>query len=208
MLVFFVRHGQSEGNKKLCIQKDEVGLSEKGLHQAGLLAGRLKNTHFDVIYSSDKKRALQTADIIAKKLKTDFKEMSDLAEFRYISHLKGRSIHDAEILKVNDLYRKNLGNPHWKYKDEESYVEFIGRVDGVRKKLEKMQNMEKILCISHCRFITTFVANFVFKDRLSPILLNDFTNSFYLRNASITVCKYTREREWKLLVWGDQGHLL
>ncbi len=60
-----VRHGQTDWNlaRRYQGQKD-ILLNVEGLRQAQLLAGQLANEPFDVIYSSDLQRALQTAQVL------------------------------------------------------------------------------------------------------------------------------------------------
>lgn len=62
--VYWIRHGQSEGN---VIQKHygmwPVPLTEKGIADAAAAGQRLKNISFTKVYSSDMKRAVQTAQI-------------------------------------------------------------------------------------------------------------------------------------------------
>ena len=69
--IHFVRHGESEGNVGEVWQNESALLTEHGREQAVLLARRLVSTPIDVIISSDMKRALQTADIIADHIKRE-----------------------------------------------------------------------------------------------------------------------------------------
>ncbi len=70
--IHLVRHGQTEGNAAGLAQGySDVPLNETGRAQANLLGERLKNRHFDVIYSSDSIRALQTAEPLLK-LRSDY----------------------------------------------------------------------------------------------------------------------------------------
>lgn len=64
-----VRHGQTDWNLEGRYQgQSDVALNEKGFEQARNLAEQLKEQTFNVIYSSDLKRARQTAEPIANAL--------------------------------------------------------------------------------------------------------------------------------------------
>ena len=61
--LLLVRHGQTEGNVQERYQgRTDTELNETGLKQADRLAQRLSNDHIDCAYSSDLKRAMQTAE--------------------------------------------------------------------------------------------------------------------------------------------------
>lgn len=68
MKLFIVRHGESKANAKGIHQgqKIDTSLSKKGLEQAKKIAERLKDENFEIIYSSDLKRAYETAKEISK----------------------------------------------------------------------------------------------------------------------------------------------
>ena len=76
MKIILVRHGESEANAKGISQGQKLDspLSKKGLEQAKKVTERLSEEKIDFIYSSDLKRAKQTAEIINKehKLKISF----------------------------------------------------------------------------------------------------------------------------------------
>jgi len=64
--LFLVRHGETAAQEELryCGHAD-IPLSERGRGQARSLAGRLSGETFEVIYSSDLRRCLETAEAIA-----------------------------------------------------------------------------------------------------------------------------------------------
>src|SRR5262249_54302924 len=67
MKLYLVRHGLTEENVSRVIQGWNPGkLSALGIEQAERLAWRLKDVRFDAIYSSDSRRAADTARIIAR----------------------------------------------------------------------------------------------------------------------------------------------
>lgn len=65
--IYLIRHGETELNASNTVRgRLEIPLSEHGLKQADLLGAYLKNKKFDAIYSSPLKRAVQTAEAIAR----------------------------------------------------------------------------------------------------------------------------------------------
>ena len=67
--IVIVRHGQTEYNVKDILQGQlHVPLDEIGLIQAEKVAEKLQDELFDVVFSSDLKRAMQTAHPIVKKV--------------------------------------------------------------------------------------------------------------------------------------------
>ena len=63
--LYIVRHGETVWNRQGRIQgHTDVGLSDKGLEQAQMLAKRLKSVRFDAAYASDLCRASDTAAAI------------------------------------------------------------------------------------------------------------------------------------------------
>jgi len=66
MNIFLIRHGESVWNKEQRVQgREDPGLSAAGRRQARAAAKRLKKEGVKTVYSSDLKRAAQTAKIIA-----------------------------------------------------------------------------------------------------------------------------------------------
>ncbi len=65
---YFIRHGETDWNRRNIVMGSmDIPLNELGLKQAHEAAGILENESFDVIISSPRIRARQTAEIIANK---------------------------------------------------------------------------------------------------------------------------------------------
>ena len=110
MIIYFVRHGESEGNKKGLHKGPEVPLSEEGIKQGQVLAERLKKHKIDVIYSSSMIRAIQTAEIISDELKIPVESWENLEEIRNPSEIWGKLAVDKKILEIKESARKEFGS--------------------------------------------------------------------------------------------------
>ncbi|MAG39352.1 hypothetical protein CMI41_00070 [Candidatus Pacearchaeota archaeon] len=113
MKIYLVRHGESKANAKGIHQgqKIDTSLSKKGLEQAKKIAERLKDKTFEIIYSSDLKRAYETAKEISKfhnlkivkdkrlREKADKEDNQDLIE-RTKDFMKDVKKHKGNVLVV------------------------------------------------------------------------------------------------------------
>lgn len=81
---YFIRHGETEWNKRNIIMgSQDIPLNEVGLQQAHEASFVLENKNFDVIVSSPRIRAKQTAEIISKKTNTTLMFEEGLAEINW-----------------------------------------------------------------------------------------------------------------------------
>jgi alpha-ribazole phosphatase len=82
--LFLIRHGQTEWNSQGRYQgTQDTILTETGLKQARLARKYLSRVNFANFYSSPKKRALQTANIIADGLNIKINIREDLKELNF-----------------------------------------------------------------------------------------------------------------------------
>jgi broad specificity phosphatase PhoE len=135
MKLILVRHGQTIENQKRIVQGHLPGkLSENGKEQARKLGLRLKDEKIDAIYSSDLRRAVDTAKEIAKYHKNaGFFLVKELRE-RHHGKYDGKKSdeikwgeHIDEFEKLSDMKiraKKVINEAYKKYKD--STVVFVG----------------------------------------------------------------------------------
>ena len=65
MELYLIRHGKTIWNAENRLQgRTDIELNEEGIAAAKELGEKLKNIHFDMIYSSPLKRAFNTAELI------------------------------------------------------------------------------------------------------------------------------------------------
>jgi broad specificity phosphatase PhoE len=152
--IILVRHGESVNNKAGIIAGDSP-LTDKGREQARLTRKALAGLKFDVIYSSDLKRAVETAQIIAGKDVPENHQLPGLRE-RDFGALEGKpeKLHEEE-------HEKRVGMSHeenWVYKhvpDTESDHELSDRFVLALQKLAENNPGKTILVAAHGGAIRT-----------------------------------------------------
>lgn len=65
IMVWLARHGETEANAARIVQRPEIPLSARGRRQAEALARRLAEARIRLVLSSDLRRAMETAEIVA-----------------------------------------------------------------------------------------------------------------------------------------------
>ncbi|WP_216830789.1 histidine phosphatase family protein [Alkalihalobacterium elongatum] len=91
MYLYFIRHGESEGNKLGIIQgTKDFSLSGLGQKQAEQLARYLENQQLDYIYSSDLTRAYETASAVANRKQLTAHKWDQLREIN-LGPLEGKT---------------------------------------------------------------------------------------------------------------------
>jgi len=207
MKVYFVRHGESIGNKNGVFQTAEMPLSDTGIKQAERVAKRLKNQKINAIYSSTHERAIKTAQIISKALNIPVEYWSDLIEIRNPSEILGKSIHDPKTVQIKDLLNKNFAKGNWKYSDEETFNELNIRVEKIVNHLLQKHYGQNVICVSHGTAIKAIIFKMVFGDEMTSRLFSKIRFHFWSTNTGISVCEYKKGHGWRVMSWNDSSHL-
>lgn len=150
MKLYFVRHGESEANVQRVISNREspFGLTERGREQAEVLAERLRGIPITAIYSSPVLRAIETADIISKRLDQPYQITEALREYD-CGILEGRSddiswaLHRKYFLDWA-LHQDYLSKPE----GGENFMEIRNRFLPLIEAL-KQRNESHVLLIGH-----------------------------------------------------------
>jgi broad specificity phosphatase PhoE len=105
---FLFRHGQTQWNlEKKCQGHTDIPLNEKGLQEAEEMAIKFKEINLEVIYSSDLKRAIQTAEALAKKKEIPLFTTNGLREF-CLGEAEGRAHADLIQCYGTELWENFL----------------------------------------------------------------------------------------------------
>ena len=190
MKIYLTRHGQTEWNRADRVQGImDSPLTQEGIEMAELLRESSKNIKFDKVYSSDLKRAEDTAKIVAPDneiISTPYLREIDVGNWsgRYFNTLKEED---------RELYTTYFNEPHkYKREDGESLYEVMDRVKKFFEGYILNSKDKNVLIVSHGVTIVA-ILNYVEK-----IDISDFWENRVLRNATFNIIEYS-DGEFKVL---------
>lgn len=158
MKLFLARHGETDANvNELACGISEFELTEKGKHQAQVLANQLKleqhQRNITAIYVSPLKRAKSTAAYIEKALGITAIPDERLKEMNFGS-FEGKKWNTPEFLHI-------FNNPFLKFPSGESLVQVTHRAYSILEDVRKKHTIEEnILFVCHGVVITTLYTYF------------------------------------------------
>ena len=202
--IYWIRHGESTANatKSFSCRVVDSHLTPLGLLQAEQTAAVFKNSNIDFIYSSPLKRAVQTAEIIAKNHRMS---VNLIEQFREID------IGDLELQKGTEenwaIYYKTvlkwkLGEPETRFQNGENQLELINRILwGISEAVNNKSNCN-IIIVGHGGLLRHTIEQIV-KPKIEEKNLNS------LKNCSITrlSIKNPGRIDIKIIDWGSSSHL-
>lgn len=193
MRVFLLRHGETDWNLQgRCQGVTDVDLNDRGRQQAGEIAGYLSAEKITAIYSSDLKRALKTAEIIAGACNLqvtvdgDFREL-DQGAFEGLTFADIRASHP-------DFLKK------WRTEPAGLLIPGGERLIDVEERTWKAMDRivrchcsdETVVVVSHNFPILTVLC------RITGTPLNDY-RSFHVDPCGLSRVGYNSRAGWRLL---------
>ena len=146
-----IRHGETDWNAERRLQgHTDIPLNARGVLQARQMAQALKNINlrFDVLYTSDLKRAADTADAVVKIFGVEAQVDSNLRE-RHFGALQGLSIAEAPLLQP-DIWQAHIARDlEHNLGGGESIGQFALRVQGALDRILAKHAGKTILLVSH-----------------------------------------------------------
>lgn len=145
--LILIRHGDTDYtlNKRYCGQRN-TPLNKRGIAQAKRLRKKLKGLRIDKVYSSDLKRAYQTAEIVFKGkriVKRRGLREIDFGRFCGLSFQESTKLYPA-------VYNLWMNNPiDAKIPEGESVKTFAKRVLKTFKKIFKQNRKKVVAIVSH-----------------------------------------------------------
>lgn len=191
--MILVRHGETNENKSRIIQGHLPGdLTKEGVLQAKKLAQRLAHEKFEVIISSDLKRAVDTTKIILKQHKKIPVIYTKIIRERNYGILHGKSwnlLPDYVAQRVN--YRPKRG---------ESLVDLRKRAIKAWDSLRKSYYGKSVLIVSHGSFNRQLLGYLLNKTVKESLTLNQ-------SNASVNIIETSEDSRHKVHLIGCTKHL-
>jgi broad specificity phosphatase PhoE len=106
-----VRHGRTEWNRVERFRgRADIKLDEVGIKQAEAAAARVTDWQVSAVYSSPLRRALATAEILARPFSLEVKMLPGIIDIDY-GEWQGLSPQEAAA-EYSDLYSKWMESPH------------------------------------------------------------------------------------------------
>jgi broad specificity phosphatase PhoE len=184
--LILVRHGETAWNVgKIYRGRTDVNLDEVGIKQAELLGKYLSDCELEAIYSSPLKRALDTANIIARYQRISVHVAEGLIDFDYG---EWQSLPEQEAKRLHPtLHNEWHNNPHKvKMPGGESLEDVRGRaVEVVNDVLSKYQG--SVVLVSHRVVIKVLICSLLGLD-------NSHFWSIHQDVGGITIFDYVDER--------------
>ena len=191
--IYLTRHGETSWNEKKLIQgQTDIPLNKKGELQAKQLGKRLKNIHFDAVFSSDLIRARRTAEIMILEKKLTVVTTKALRE-RHFGQYEGKNFRkfDTELHRLLEEY-KEITQEH---KDSGLEVDeaLIGRYIPFLREISVAYAGKTVLIVTHGGVLRTFLIHLGFGshdqlpsgciDNLGYIKLDSDGVDFFIRET-------------------------
>ncbi|MFB0559383.1 MAG: histidine phosphatase family protein [Dehalococcoidales bacterium] len=195
--LFLVRHGKIEGESDRYYGHTAIGLSQEGVRQAEMLRDHLASRNLGMIYSSDLKRAFDTAGIIATTHKLKVIPCSDLREFD-IGRLVGMTFEEMKERYQGAVRLLSGQEPDISAPGGESLRQMSTRIQRFVAEVQK-QPPEQMLIVAHGGSLKVLLC------LLLGISLEHWWQ-FRLAHASLTVVE-TYPEGAVLCLLNDTSHL-
>lgn len=145
--ILIARHGESDWNREHRWQgQADRPLTTRGREQAQALAARLAHLELDAIYSSDLRRAFDTASAVAQRQSPDVQVLEDLREVD-VGVWSGLTREEAEERFPDGFRRWRAGFPGWD--DGETYEEMADRVLTAVERIARQHEGGRVLVVTH-----------------------------------------------------------
>ncbi|MFW5771077.1 MAG: histidine phosphatase family protein [Spirochaetota bacterium] len=195
-----IRHGETEWNL-IGRQQGHLdsSLTLRGEEQAEMAALALKDHHYDVFYSSDTGRAMQTAWIISSISGISPIIPEPGLREQHMGILQGLTLKQFRKTYPDEYTRFMNNDPEYNYEIGESRRERYDRNIHTLNKIATEYNDSNVLIVGHGGLLDSII-RYIFEMPLNE------KRTFSLYNGGIHRFECNKGT-WRLLSWGDICHL-
>ncbi len=204
--IIAIRHGETAWNVDTRIQGQlDIDLNDIGHWQAKQVGQALREEPIAAIYSSDLRRAANTAQAIADAQQLRPRDSGPkvllnrgLRE-RHFGHLQGKTWAEIEADWAEDAKLWRSRDPDWTPQGGESLTTLRARIAQCVDELAKQHTDQQIVLVAHGGVMDVLYRLATGQSTQSP-------RTWYLGNAAINRLLWTPQG-MSLIGWGDVSHL-
>ncbi|HEX4798990.1 MAG TPA: histidine phosphatase family protein [Candidatus Paceibacterota bacterium] len=203
MHVYFVRHGETEENRRHVHQSPNTPLSPRGVDGVRTTASMLRVVNPDLLISSEYTRALESARIIGQHVGLEPVTNGLFYEIVRPSSFYQKSIFSFKTLTFVFFSCMRRNNPSWRYEDAENAVMIADRAQRALAYLESLRGTrQSVVVVSHSVFINVMVA---YMCRNTMLRITDMLGTFLrigkLKNGEVVHLEYVGNGAKGLCNW-------
>ncbi|MFN3535741.1 MAG: histidine phosphatase family protein [Desulfatiglandales bacterium] len=148
--IYLVRHGLVEGHERIPVYGHrDIGLSELGRCQMEYIGERLKYAEINGVFSSDLKRGVDSAKIIARFHNVRVTPMRELREL-YLGEWEGLTLSELRENYPRELEERQSDILNFRPPGGgETLLELFGRVKGCMERILKESEGKNIVIVGH-----------------------------------------------------------
>jgi alpha-ribazole phosphatase len=158
-IICLLRHGDSrQDNVKRFIGQTDTPLNETGLEQAAWWRAQFSAFPFSRIYCSDLGRSLQTAEIIAARLKEPVQALPELREIN-LGKWDGLPVQEVRCNYPDEFEKRGVDIVPYRPAGGESFLDLSARVIPVFERIIRDMENGRILIVGHAGVNRTILCN-------------------------------------------------
>ena len=201
MNIYIIRHGETAKDRVFNLDGyPDAELTKTGLRQAHLSGKHLSKVHFNAIYSSDLKRAVQTAEIISS-----YQQNLQVGIDKQIREIHMGVFHTSSEDQIRkdhpEFYKEYLKrDKDFRYPEGETGEEVLLRTLNFLKSI-KFQKLDNICIVCHGGVIRSVISHFLGLPQYKRFNLYPF-------NCGISLLRYDNENnKFKVISINEISHL-
>lgn len=197
MLVYFIRHGQTDWNAQRRFQgSQDIPLNEAGCTQAQAIASRFAGTKFSRIYHSPLKRAEKTAQILCEHSPAPLVCIPELCEVR-MGCWEGMNFAQVKEEMPEEYARYMADRKHVAPPGGESFLELQKRALEAMNVILRNET-EDFAVVAHGAIFKALFCAYMHIDL-------DHLNAFDVANGSVSVVDF-KNGQPKMITLNDLSH--